>query len=115
MKFSLDQWVETDINGISIRQVKCADCGTEESADQREYNLDCQCGGSFKSVMLRMTTIKQGQIIDYLIDDDDEEYCIQFNDREILWVAGVALRPIETPAAPDAVTPHPAEEFLNEG
>lgn len=54
----------------------------------------------------------QGQIIDYLIDDDDEEYLVRHKDDELKWVAGVVLRPIELPPEPPEP---PAAEFLAEG
>lgn len=56
----------------------------------------------------------QGQIIDYLIDDDDEEYLVRHKDDELKWVAGVALTPIEAPNDA-AVGDPPAAEFLAEG
>lgn len=30
------------------RPLVCDDCGTKQSAHQREYDLDCNCGGTFR-------------------------------------------------------------------
>jgi hypothetical protein len=41
--------VEREGEWLLAGGVVCSDCGTRQSEHQREYDLDCQCGGSFKT------------------------------------------------------------------
>lgn len=55
---------------------------------------------------------RRGEIIDYLIDDDDEEYLLQDSTGDLQWVAGVVLRPVEGPSEePPATEPQPLPDL----
>ena len=47
----LEDWLFTALHLLREQEqiAYCGDCGTVQDEDQREYDKDCRCGGSFMS------------------------------------------------------------------